>query len=98
MKKDNRYSEKSKYFQLNELAKIVERIPDFIYKVHFDICDIVKYDEQIYSKLKDESLYTLVADINLHTAVTFYGGENVFVYKSTKANGHYIYSRYCWGD
>lgn len=97
MKKNTHYSERSRYFELNEIAKIIERIPDFIYKVHFDICDIAKYDEHIYQKVHEKSLYTLVADINLHTAVTFYGGENVFIYKSTK-NGHYIYSRYCWGD
>ena len=98
MKKDTRYSERSKYFELNEIAKIIEKVPDFVQKVHFDICDIVKYDKDVYQKISDKSLYTLIADINLHTAVTFYGGENVFIYKSTKENGHYIYSRYCWGD
>lgn len=98
MKKENRYTDRSTYFTPQELAKIIEVIPDFTQRVHFDVCDLQKYDEHAYSKLEDKSLYTRVANINLHTAVTFYGGENVFIYKSTKQNGHYIYSRYCWGD
>ena len=58
--------------------------------------DIVR---NVYSDYcKDESLYKQIADIELHSMVHLYGGENVRIYKSTQDNEHYIYWRYCWGD
>ena len=70
----------------------------FLKKVHLDVCDLQEYDKEVLEKLEDEKQYIKIADINLHTAITFYGGENVRIFKSTKENGHYIYWRYCWGD
>lgn len=92
------YKNGSVYFTFDELAKIESKVPKFSRKTHFDICDLQMYDQKIFEKIKDESLYKQIADIQLHSMVHLYGGENVRIYKSTQDNGHYIYWRYCWGD
>ena len=92
------YKDGSIYFTIDELAKIESKVPKFSKKTHFNICDLQMYDKEILNKIKDETKYTQIADVNLHTAVSFYGGENVRIYKSTEDNEHYIYWRYCWGD
>ena len=86
------------YFEDNELQKIVKIVPDFNKRVHFNIADIQAYDENILQKLEDKEQYNQIADINLFTGTHIYGGRNVRIYKSTKANGHYIFWEYCWGD
>ena len=92
------YKDGGVYFSLQELAKIINVVSDFAKSTHFNICDLQKYDSDALKKLLDTSIYEQIADINLRTAITFYGGENVRIYKSKKENGHYIYWRYCWGD
>ena len=93
-----KYKDGSIYFNLTEMAKIINQVPNFAKTTHFNICDLQKYDKDVFKKINDEKLYIQIADINLHTAVSYYGGENGRIYKSTQNNGHYIYWRYCWGD
>ena len=83
---------------LSEIAQIQVNIPDFIKKTHFDVWELFDYDNKINEKLKDENSYQKIADINVYTAVSYYGGANVEIYKSTKENGHYVYRKYTWGD
>lgn len=83
---------------LSEIAQIQVNIPDFIKKTCFDIWELFDYDNKIKEKLEDKNQYTKIADINVFTAVSYYGGANVKIYKSTKENGHYVYWKYTWGD
>lgn len=83
---------------LSETAKIIDKIPDFTKKTCFEIWELHDYDKEILNRLKDENQYKKIADINLYTAVSYYGGKNVEIYKSTKNNGHYVYWTYTWGD
>lgn len=94
----NKMQHRYNYFDENELQKIVKIVPDFNKRVHFNIADIQAYDENILQKLEDKERYNQIADINLFTGTHIYGGRNVRIYKSTKANGHYIFWEYCWGD
>ena len=80
------------------MQKIIKAVPDFNNKVHFDICDLQKYDDKAIEKVTDENQYTEIANINLHTMVRLYGGEDVRIYQSKKENGHYVFWRHCWGD
>lgn len=91
MKKRLYYKDGSIYFTVNELAKIGNKVPHFSKKTHFNICDLQMYDTEIFEKIKDQNLYKQIADIELHSMVHLYGGENVRIYKSTQNNGHYIY-------
>jgi len=85
-------------FSAFELERIIEKVPDFCKKICFDFNDLQKYDSSIFNKLHDPTRFNLIADIRLHVAVLFYGGENIFIYMPINSNDYYIYSRYCWGD
>ena len=80
-----------------EKAKICREIPDFNTKTKFSLPDLQKYDPEIIYKIQDRNIYTLIADINLHMAISFYGGNNVFIYRHISGE-YYIYEEYCWGD
>lgn len=82
---------------LSESAKIVAKMPDFFERVVFSAIDLQQYDPDIFKKLDDPFKYNRRSDINLHTAVGYYGGENVRIYESND-NGHYVFWRYTWGD
>lgn len=84
--------------KISEIAQITTNVPDFIKKTCFDVWELFEYDKNIIENLKDENQYIKIADINVFTAVSYYGGANVEIYKSTKENGHYVYWKYTWGD
>lgn len=83
---------------ISEIAKISTKVPDFTKKTCFDVWELFEYDNHIIDFLKNEKEYIKIADVNVFTAVSYYGGANVEIYKSTKENGHYVYWKYTWGD
>lgn len=85
------------FLSLTESAKIVAKVPDFFQRVFFSAIDLQQYDPDIFKKLGDPFTYNRHPDINLRTAVGYYGGENVRIYESSD-NGHYVFWRYTWGD
>lgn len=85
--------------KIQEIKKITKIVKDFEIKPHFDVADLQYFDDSILDKIEDKNFYQKIADINLshYKSKNFYGGENVWIYKSVK-NGHYIYWCYCYGD
>ena len=51
---------------------------------------------------KTKAVYTITSTYDIQRDMIFTlsegVGRNVRIYKSTKANGHYIFWEYCWGD
>lgn len=89
--------QKNDFLKINEAAKIVAKVPDFLERVVFSAIDLQQYDPDIFKKLADPFKYNRRLDVTLYTAVGYYGGELVRIYESID-NGHYVFWRYTWGD